>query len=166
MADKQVTVDQIVSPRQEDVAGQFYLVTGSDGALYRFESGSKAMTFIADEGEWDLANETQLDDLQEGMVVQEGVENLVGRKVVLSDKYNPNYLSNVLIEAAGNQVNNNISHQQKVLKKLSTDELEDVPFTTIKQDASYLPENDDKSTLRGFFQDDPAEKLAKEIEKL
>mgnify|MGYP003144402742 FL=1 len=163
---EEVSMKKFVSPMQEDIAGQFYLAEGTDGALYRMESSSKVMSLIANEGEWEFAKESQLEDLKEGMVVQEGLENLSGRKIVLSGNYEPNFVSSALVNIATKQMDNNTASQMKGLQTLSKELPSDVPLTTVSEDRDLMPTDDSEESLKDFFLDDAGDLLSKEIEKL
>ena len=163
---KEVSIKKFVSPMQEDMAGQFYLAEGTDGALYRVESSSKVMSMIVNEGEWEFAAESQLKDIQDGMVVQEGLDSLIGKKLVLSGNYKPDHASNALVNIAKENIIKNEESQMRGLQTLSKDVVSEAPLSTVAEDRDLLPMDDSEESLKDFFLDDAGDKLAKEIENL
>tara|TARA_R100000655_G_scaffold43377_1_gene79607 strand:- start:263 stop:763 length:501 start_codon:yes stop_codon:yes gene_type:complete len=148
-----VKVRTILGPKQEDEFGEFYLVEGNDGALYKKNSVSGDMFFIVGEGDWDLASDIVLDEM--GIEsIQKGVDSLRGRKVILSDKYPDNHLSETLIKTGLISKATEDKSIIESVEEVSTDlKVDPYSVKTLLQDQSQMPLENTPDSLRNFLSD-------------
>ena len=94
MTDKvKVGVEKFLGPPNHDAGGTFYLVQGTDGALYRMNQAGGELLKLVNSGEWQLLSEKNADGTE--MPIQLGLENLAGRNInsAINIEYGVNYFN-------------------------------------------------------------------------
>ncbi len=141
----EVGVREILGPIQYDSKSEFQLVEGTDGGLYRMDAVNKSLFKIAPKGDWELASEEVLES-SGVMPNQEGVSDLTGRVVLLSEGYPSDYLSRRLVSGSIKNEVKLTEHDADAQSGI------DAPYGTILED-SLLPTDDSAETLRSYMHD-------------
>ena len=167
--DHELGVAKYLGPANEDGGGTFYLVEGTDGALYRMNKASGKMLKLVNATDWMLSDEVALKE-GEAASVQQGVDQLEGRRVILSDDYPPDFLSKRLVEASHAGFRDELSSINKLADQGSKDEgvpiASFVPESTLAQDyeSGVMPASEDIDDLRAFMSE-KSDKLTEELQK-
>tara|TARA_R100000808_G_scaffold10571_1_gene27968 strand:- start:5248 stop:5778 length:531 start_codon:yes stop_codon:yes gene_type:complete len=169
--DSYIGVSTYLGPPSTDKFGTFYLVRGTDGALYRLGQASGTLTKLVNSGDWGLyQHEDSLPTPK-----QEGLETLNGRMVSLSEDYPKDFLSNQLIRAGAETAENELEAENFLARK-SIEDISAPLFVsseniTIKEDVNTMPPSGKVDDLRDFVAEksdflDRVERKTTETEKI
>ena len=163
-ASNDVGIQTMLSGKQSDQFGDFYLVRGMDGGLYRQNAASKDLYLLVPDGDWEMVSENAAENLNM-QSNQKGIDSLEGRKIVLNDNYDPNYMSEKLMEVGVITRGLEAKAEEKILDKMTGPQRD--PFistATLEEDEALMPENDTAENLKTFLKDD-TDTLIKELQK-
>tara|TARA_R110002020_G_scaffold414142_1_gene623646 strand:- start:7405 stop:7896 length:492 start_codon:yes stop_codon:yes gene_type:complete len=160
-ASSDIGIQTMLGPKQSDKFGDFYLVRGTDGGLYRQNTASKDLYLLVPSGDWESVPGTDI-NIQSN---QKGVESLLGPKIMLDDRYDSSFLSEKLLEVSVNTRGIESKAQENVIEDLSRVKKDPyVSSATLTEDAMLMPESDNKSDLKNFLKDD-SDILLEEMQK-
>ena len=154
MSQYKVGVEQFLSPPNSDGGGSFYLVQGTDGGLYRMNQVSGDMFKLVNEGDWQI-----LDD-PDNAPIQSGLENFIGRHIMLTQDYPADYLSTRLVDTAFE----GLPGETDAVADIIESGTEDAHQNFEEQDYNALPEGGSVDDLKEFMTDD-VDKLTEELQK-
>ena len=159
-----IAIDSILGPKQSDKFGDFYLVRGQDGGLYRQNFETKNLYLLVPEGDWDMVSEDTLDNMQIGSN-QTGIDSLNGEKIILPSHYSPTYISDKLLEISTvTESEEDLKHTQNMEKSIKNANLDPFHPISLEEDADLMPPEDNDESLQEFLKDN-MDTLAQELNR-
>ena len=159
-----IAIDSILGPKQSDKFGDFYLVRGEDGGLYRQNFETKNLYLLVPEGDWDMVPEDTLDNMNMKSN-QQGIDSLNGEKLILASHYSPTYISDKLLEISTlTEREEDLKYKQNLDKHIENANLDPFHPRSLEEDADLMPPEDNNESLQEFLKDN-MDTLAQELNK-
>ena len=156
-------IQTLLGSKQSDQFGDFYLARGLDGALYRQNVATKDLFLLVPSGDWEMVSEEALDSM-EMTSNQEGIDNLLGKKILLKDIYPSTHISEKLLEIGMSNRGLEIIEEDKLINELPNPLADPYMNSTLQEDASLMPPDDNRENLKTFLEDN-TDKLVEELQK-